>query len=256
VIRRIPIVLLLGSAISLAVPSQRVGLPQEIREIYIPGGEVTPKPRRDRKPPLSVRLLEMKPAKDGHRYDFEVQGLEPGHHNLAHFLEAPEGTVIPAIPLEITSALEPGLVRPHEIATGELPELGGYRTTMIILGSVWVAGLAAILIWRKKKPLADGAGVVIPPTLAERLRPLVDQAAKGNLPSEDRAKLERLVIGHWRQRLPDIAALSPAEAMMQLRTDPQASPLILAMERWLHSRDSHASAADIEALLAPYSEHH
>ena len=251
-IRRAATALLLGSAFSLAVPSQRVGLPLEIREIYIAGGEVTPKPRRDRKPPLSVRLLEMKPAKDGHRYDFEVQGLEPGQHNLADFLEAPEGTVIPAIRLEITSALEPGLVRPHEIEAGKLPELGGYGTTMLILAAAWVAGLAAILIWRKKKPLADGAGIGAPPTLAERLRPLIDQASKGDLSSEDRAKLERLVIGHWRERLPDTAALSPAEAMMELRTDPLASPLILAMERWLHARDSQTSAADIERLLAPY----
>lgn len=251
-IRRISISLLLGSGILLAVPSQRVGQPLEIREIYIPGGEVKPKPRRDRTPPLAVRVLEMKPAKDGHRYDFEVQGLEPGQHNLADYLEAPDGTAIPAIPLEITSALAPGLVRPHPIGAGELPKLGGYRTTMIILGSIWLAGLGAILLWRKKRPVVDSAGTVEPPTLAERLRPLVDSAAKGDLSADDRAKLERLVIGHWREQLPDIAALSPAEAMMKLRADPQAAPLILALEHWLHARDSHTAATDIERLLAPY----
>jgi hypothetical protein len=255
-IRRVLIALLLGSA-SLrgqeAVPTQRVGQPLEIREIYIPGGEVKAKPRRDRKPPLMVRVLEVKPAKDGFRYDFEVQGLDAGSHNLADFLEAPAGTVIPAIPLEITSALPPGLVHPNKNEAGELPKLGGYRTKMMVLGGIWLAGLGAILLWRTKKISTEGANAEIPATLAERLRPLVDSAAKGNLSSDDRAKLERLVIGHWRERLPDIAALSPAEAMVKLRHDPQASPLILALERWLHARTNDTSDRDIEQLLAPYA---
>jgi hypothetical protein len=249
---RIPVIFLLGCGLLSAAPSQRVGMPLEIQEVYIPGGNVKPKPRRDRKPALVVRILDTRPAKDGHRYDFEVQGLEPGQHNLADYLDAPEGTTIPAIPLEITSTLEPGLVRPHPIGDGPLPELGGYQTTMVILGAAWLAGLGAILIWRRKKAAPETSDTAAPLTLAERLRPLIDEAAKGNLTSDGRAKLERLVIGHWRERLPDIANLSPAEAMMKLRTDPQAAPLILALERWLHARDSHTPAADIERLLAPY----
>lgn len=250
--RRIAILFLLGSPVLSAVPTQRVGLPLEIREIYILSGEVKPKPRRDRKPPLSVRVLEVKPAKDGYRYDFEVQGLEPGNHNLSDYLDAPEGTTIPEIPLEITSALEPGLALPHEVGTGKLPQLGGYRTTMLTLAGIWLAGLGAILFWRKKKNAPDSSGQELPPTLAERLHPLVDGAAKGELTSDDRAKLERLIIGHWRERLPEIAALSPAEAMMALRADPQASPLILALEKWLHARNPSMAADEIDRLLAPY----
>lgn len=251
-IRRAAILLLLGSSALSAVPSQRVGLPLEIREVFIPGGEVKPTPRRDRKPPLSVRVLEVKPAKDGHRYDFEVQGFEPGNHNLADYLDASEGTVIPGIPLEITSALAPGLVLPHKIGGGELPRLGGYRTTMLTLGAIWLAGLGAILFWKNRKNAPDSAGNELPPTLAERLHPLVERAAKGGLSSDDRAKLERLVIGHWRGRLPEIAALPPAEAMMKLRADPRASPLILALEKWLHARNPPTDAGEIERLLAPY----
>ena len=104
-IRRAFIALLFAASPLLAeTPTQRIGQPLEIREIYIPGAEVKAKPRRDRKPPLMVRVLEVKPAKDGSRYDFEVQGLEAGTYNLADFLEAPAGTAIPEIPLEITSA--------------------------------------------------------------------------------------------------------------------------------------------------------
>lgn len=259
--RRILIALLFSPMALLAedaapVPTQRVGLPLTITEIYIPGGEVKAKPRRDREPPLVVRILEVKPAKDGSRYDFEVQGLEAGRHNLSDYLEpadGSQGTKLPEIPLEITSALSPGLVYPNKIERGVLPKLGGYRTTMIVLAGAWLAGLGAILLWKKKKPAGQDASNAPPPSLAERLRPLVDEASKGNLSPDDRAKLERLVIGHWRERLPEVAALAPAEAMVKLRNDPRASPLILALERWLHAPSSATSQTEIETLLAPYA---
>lgn len=247
------LVILLFSASSLLAetPTQRVGQPLEIREIYIPGGEVKPKPRRDRKPPLTVRVLETRPAKDGFRYDFEVQGFEPGIHNLADYLDAPEGTTLQAISLEITSRLAPGLQNPHPVEPKSPPKLGGYKQMMILLGTVWVAGLLAILLWRKKK-----AGTTELPaaraTLAERLRPILENASKGTLSSDERARLERLLIGHWRERLPEIAALAPAEAMATLRTHPEASPLILALERWLHARDATLSDEEMERLLVPY----
>jgi hypothetical protein len=254
VIRRVIITLLLAASPLLAeTPTQRVGQPLEIREIYIPGGEVKAKPRRDRQPPLMVRVVEVKPAKDGFRYDFEVQGLEAGSYNLADFLEAPAGTTIPAVPLEITSALPPGLVHPNKNQAGDLPKLGGYRTKMMFFGGLWIAGLVGILLWRNKKQLGAGSDAGVTLSLAERLRPLVGAAAKGELSSDERAKLERLVIGHWRERRPDIAAMAPAEAMVKLRTDAEASPLILSLERWLHAPSSDTSTTDIEKLLAPYA---
>lgn len=253
--------LLLGLLLALAplhaaeesVPTQRVGQPLRIDDIYIPGGEVKAKPRRDRKPPLVVRVMEVRPAKDGGRYFFEVQGLEAGRHNLADYLEAPEGTVIPEIPLEITGELAAGLVRPHATEKGELPVLGGYRTKMITIASLWGAGLIGILLWRKKKSTETGEDFASRPTLAERLRPLVGAASKGELSTEERAKLERLVIGHWREKRSDIAVLPPAEAMVKLRTDPEAAPLVLALERWLHAPTGSTPPNDIEQLLAPYA---
>jgi len=257
VIRRIFIACLLAAAPLLAeIPSQRVGLPLVLREIYIPGGEIRPKPRRDREPPLVVRVLEIRPAKDGSRYDFEIHGLEPGVHDLADYLESADGAAtveIPEIPLEITTALPAGLPIPHPVTPGELPELGGYRMKMIAVAAVWAAGLVGLLAWRRKKPVADGTAEAAPPSLAERLRPLVGRAAKGELSADERASLERLVIGHWRGELPEIAAMAPAEAMAALRRHPDASPLILALERWLHARTSEADPAEIERLLKPYS---
>jgi hypothetical protein len=40
--------------------------------------------------------------------------------------------------------------------------------------------------------------------------------------------------------------------MVELRTHPEASPLILELERWLHARNSRISVAELDPLLAPY----
>jgi hypothetical protein len=122
---------------------------------------------------------------------------------------------------------------------------------MIALAAIWLAGLATILFWKKKSKIAATTEVG-QPTLAERIHPLLADASAGRLDAAGRATLERLILGHWRERLPDIADLSPTEAMVKLRHHPEASPLVLALERWLHSRDSQTSPAEIERLLAPY----
>lgn len=233
----------------------RVGQPLVLTDLYIPGGAVEPTPRRDRTPPLVVRLLETKPAQDGYRYDFEITGLDPGTHNLADYLTAVDPSDAPEIPeilLEITSGLPEGIVLPSELPPAKLPALGGYKTKMIAAAAVWGVGFVALVVWIRRKKKAAAVSSEHVATLAERLRPLLERAASGNLDDSGRASLERLVIGRWREKLPEISALPPAEAMVKLRAHPEASPLILQLERWLHAREGNVSPADLEALLAPY----
>ena len=249
--------ILLGMMASAFAESRevRAGQPLVLTDLYIPGGAVEPTPRRDRTPPLVVRLLETKPAQDGHRYDFEITGLDPGTHDLADFLTAVNPADAPDMPeilLEITSGLPEGIVLPSELPPAEIPALGGYKTKMIAAAAVWCAGLVAMVVWIRRKKSGATISSEHVATLAERLQPLLERAASGNLDDAGRASLERLVIGRWREKLPEISALPPAEAMVKLRVHPEASPLILQLERWLHAREGNVSAADLEALLAPY----
>ncbi len=246
---------MLSAALAEPQRSGRVGQSVFLTDIYIAGGEAKPLPRRDRNPPLVVRLLDTKPAQDGFRYDFEITGLDPGKYDLAKFLTAADAANPPDFPeilLEIVAGRSEGLVLPHEIGQDELPQLGGYRRMMTILAGVWLAGFIGLLIWKRGKSVVPGSTEAAPPSLRERLQPLVLQASKGDLDSSGRAALERLVIGHWRERLPEVASLPPAEAMVKLRAHAEASPLLLEIERWLHSRDPSVSSDRIEALLAPY----
>ena len=122
-------------------PTQRVGLPITLTDIYIPGGEVRPKPRLNREPPLVLRLLETKPAADGLRYDLEIYGLEPGTYNVADYLEAVDPAKppqFPEIPLTITTELPPGLPKPTELVSTPPERVGGYFAVALGLAFLWL----------------------------------------------------------------------------------------------------------------------
>ena len=170
--RQILLVAVFCSAALAEIPmTARVGQPVLLIDIYIPGGEVKPLPRRDRTPPIVVRLLETKPAQDGFRYDFEITALDPGKHQLADYLSAVDPAVPPELPdilLDVSSGLPPGLVLPHEQPEAELPELGGYRTKMTVAAAAWLAGLIGIIVWKRRKSDVQSEDPAAP-GLAERL---------------------------------------------------------------------------------------
>jgi len=235
-------------------PGQRVGLPLIIEDQYLPGPLLEVVPRRDREPSLVVRILETKPDKDGFRYTFEVQGLDPGTHNLGEFLRdahTESGSSTHEIPVMITTEIPPGLVRPSELASNPVPGIGGYRTLVNVLVVVWIVVLALLAnSLRKKRPtLAAG---VIPASLAERLKPLVQKASREALSTDEQAHLERLLVGHWRERLPEVQGMTAVETLRFLRQHPEAAPLLLKLEHWLHARDSRLDSVALEQLLKPY----
>jgi hypothetical protein len=151
----------------------------------------------------------------------------------------------------ITTDLPPGLPRPADLAPKSAPKIGGYRTVLKVLGVLWVIVLLVIInSFRKKKTAASQE--TRPPSLAERLKPLVEKASGESLSTDDQAQLERLLVGHWRERLPEIANEEPAKVLRHLREHSEASPLILQLEKWLHSPNPNFSSDDLDQLLAPY----
>ena len=235
--------------------TQRVGLPLLLEDLYLAGPQLEPIPRKDREVPLIVRLVEIKPAQDGFRYAFEVQGLEPGSYNLGDYLHetsSESGTSSHTIPLTITTALPPGLPQPATLQPSPSPRIGGYRALIWILGLLWIAGLAWLFFSNRKKAPATHSNETTQNTLADRLKPFLQKASQGNLATDEQAQLERLILAHWRKRLPEVTVLPPAESLTLLREHPEASPLLLKLEHWLHAPASDISSAEIDLLLKPY----
>jgi hypothetical protein len=245
-----------------ASPADTNGAPRNIGlegkiSLTLPRADYRPRPLDDRTE-LIVRLESVGAASNGqHRYEFYYMGLEPGAYRLADFLVRPDGSR----PDELSDIrLQVGAVLPED-HDGQLnayvprpfPFIGGYRAFLAVLGILWAGGIAAFAwSYRKKRVVAAPMAVAATPSLAERLRPLVEAAAAGRLSTEGKAQLERMLLGYWREKL-DLAHLRMAGALTRLREHAEAGQLLRALERWLHRREG-ASAEEVAALLEPYRQ--
>ena len=233
--------------------SPTVGVRGFIEQIVLPG----PKLRvtaQHQSSPVIVRIVHVFPHGRAFRYDLEFYGLEPGEYDLSDFLEPAEGTKavkLPPLPITIRSVLPAGQVEPNPLPDGRLPRLGGYRLWMTAAVAVWMGGFAAILLAGRRKPPVT-APAERPLSLADYLRPRLQQALEGRLSPEHHAELERMLFSWWRMRL-GLMETDPAEAMRQMRADPQAGPLLNRMEQWMHHPDGRKTA-ELTELLKPYRD--
>lgn len=259
--RVLPAILLAGAPLLAAAAqdlrwTSSVGVPVRIQDLVLPGPRLEPVPQSFESP-VSVRLLAARPHGDSFRYDLEVYGLDPGPHDLREYLADPTGAPLvelPPLTLEVTSVLPPGRVRPRALGAGEPPVPGGYRTTLFVLGALWIVGLVALVASGRRARRQEQAAQEHPQTAADRLRPLVERALAGELGQQERARLELNLIAFWRERLA-LADLTTAQALHRLREHDRAGPLLEALERWLHRPGSPDSTReDVEALLAPYRD--
>ncbi|CAN5917066.1 hypothetical protein BH23PLA1_BH23PLA1_36970 [soil metagenome] len=231
-----------------------VGVPARINQLVLPGTELEAMPLEDRALPIVLRIAEVFPHGDAFRYDLIYYGLEPGAFDLRDYLLRKDGSStadLPPIPVTVHSILPPGQIEPNRLEPEGSPFLGGYRAFLIALGVVWTLGVL-VFLWKgqQKQIQARAIEAAKPMTLADRLRPLVEQALAGALDKGKQAELERLLIGYWRRRL-GLEATEPAEMIAILRRHEEAGPLLLSLEDWLH-RPNPRQDVDIPRLLDPY----
>jgi hypothetical protein len=231
-----------------------VGMSGKIEQVVVPGSELEVKPLEDRRAPFVLRIAAVYPHGTAFRYDLVFYGLEPGRYDLRDYLRRKDRSAtgdLPPIPVQVDPLLPPGQVEPHALALERAPWLGGYRLILAVGGSLWVAGLAAILLLGRRKPSDAQAGADRPLDLADRLRPLVDAALSGTLDKGRHAELERLLYGYWRKRL-RLERAGPAAAIRQMRDHPEAGALLRKLEEWLHKPGGTRERVDVEPLLRPY----
>jgi hypothetical protein len=235
-----------------------VGMIGKVEQILIPGGELEAVPTTDPLAKIVVRVADTFRHGDAYRYNLEFTGYEPGLYDLAKSLKRknPEETAgnIPSIEIEITSSLPPGQIEPAKPKTPQIREWLKYWTILDLFVVVWIIGLA--LLWGKAK--ATGRATVQadtpPPSVAQRLKPLVQAACEGTIEPHKRAELESLLINYWSDRLHLNQEIAPGQILTLLKSNPEAGPLINRLEEWLHMPpgQGRATTDDIAGLLQPY----
>ncbi|MHC5021447.1 MAG: hypothetical protein ACYTGX_15350 [Planctomycetota bacterium] len=231
-----------------------VGVHGERQGVIVPGPECEPIPLTDRRQPMVVRIIRTYPHGSDFRYDLAYYGLEPGTHNLLAYLRRKDGTPLTGVPpvqVEIVENLPDGQVRPTDLDEAPHPRVGGYTLLLWAGGIAWVAGLLAFLFLYRPRAERGGPAGPKPVTLADRLRPLVEQARGGSLEAPGKAELERLVLGYWAGKL-GIASIGSVEALQQLKAHGEAGALLRQLETWLHAPPGRAGDVDLQHLLAPY----
>lgn len=234
--------------------SRNIGIEGSVA-VVLPRADYQPRPLDDRTE-LILRIERVTAvASNQHRYDFFYMGLEPGAYKLADFLIRPDGSrpdelgdlriqVRALLPEEHDGKLNAYTPRPF-------PFIGGYRAFLVVLGIIWIGGIAAyVFLTRKKRVVTVPIAAPPAPSFAERLRPLVERAAAGTLSVGEQANLERLLLGFWREKL-SLSELRIAEAVIKLKGHAEAGELLRALERWLH-RPGGATREEVVKVLEPY----
>jgi len=237
-------------------PTRTIGIEGYVA-LELPRPDYRPRPLDDRTE-LILRIEAISAAMPNlHRYDFYYMGLEPGFYSLADYLIRPDGSR----PDELSNTLvhvrailpDDHDGRLTDYTPERFPFIGGYRVLLGVLALLWVGGIAAFAVASRKKRVVAVPVVVVPePSFGERIRPLVEAAANGKLSLDDKALLERLIMGFWREKL-GLPDLRMAEALQRLKAHAQAGEILHALERWLHQR-SGASPDEVNSLLEPYRQ--
>lgn len=211
------------------------------------------------KSPMAVRVAAF--TDDGAAaglYDLRFIGSVAGEYDLREWMERIDGGPVEDLP--------PASVRIVSILTDDhtgeltgtgnagLPWLRGYRAALIGTGALWLAPIGIVLIKRtirrRKPPTAVPEST--PLTLADQLRPMIEAAMAGSATDEDLARLERMLMAYWKERL-GLQQKAPGAALAALKSDPEGGKILRAVEHWLHSRDKSDMALDeVGRLLAPY----
>ena len=231
-----------------------VGMFAPISQVYFPGTELMPDPGIGAAAGLMViRVDGVYPHGDGFRYDLSWSGERPGEFDLTQWLRRRDGTPttdLPALPVKVTSLLAPERFTPNDLRPPAGGWVGGYRVMLGLLGVFWLAGLAALLWFRPKAP-GTGAAQSSGRRRLEQIRGQLEAVlGRGELSTADKASLETLIVGFWREQR-KLTALEPAALLQTLLADPDSGPLLRQLERWLYDRPQRADSAELQDLLLP-----
>ena len=140
---------LISSLCSFSQTKAPLGLPETLEDLFIPRPKIEVIPRTNNESSLVIRILKIKPAAEGFRYDLEIYALDPGIHRISQFLRyatdrSPVQSLDATFEVTTTHPLDT-LPKPSEPEPVEPEKLGGYKNLIIILGTFWVLIFFAII---------------------------------------------------------------------------------------------------------------
>ncbi len=139
-----------------------------------------------------------------------------------------------------------------EGARSRLPSYPSRTRWLPFAAVLWALPLLWVLVRWIRRPRIRPEPQASPPTLAERLEPLLGKASRGELDPAGKAKLDRLMLEAWSVSL-RISDLPPGEAIAAIRRHDRAGALLGEVERWLYAPNgAEINSERVAELLEPY----
>lgn len=229
--------IVIAAVVAADPPTALRGLASSVEVDYAP----TLRAKSEQQPttPILVRVARLTAS----RQRVEFIGAVAGAFDLKDFLEREDGQALmdlASIPVSIVSKLPPG----HGADLFDSGESwfnwrAHYRELLIAAAAVWLAAPVGVLIWkaaRRPRP-TPAPPPPAPITVEGLLREALESAGGRVLTVEERGRIELLVFRYFADRLgrPELAEADPAVVYHAVRETPDARPLVIALERWLHA---------------------
>ncbi len=204
---------------------------------------------------VNVRIAQVTGAPGGRVYDVRYLVNREGDYDLRDYLTSASGVPPEGLPVfkfhgdpKLSKELEARIRETEQVGV----QVGGrYYTKLTILGCVWLACLYPLIFWGRPKRIVV-APPVPPLTEAEELHGLVAKLRAGALDAAGQARMEMILLRCWRAGLlrPDAPM---AEVLAAVAKDGRTAEDLRRLHAWLYRRDSHVTAEEIAALVAPYA---
>lgn len=256
---RLGCILLALAATTVALPEfawseeVRIGIEGRYSLTY-DGPKLAAKPVDDDSP-IHLRIAQITSSNKGRVYDLRYIGQSAGTFDLGDYLIQSDGQPRGELP-DMSVSIRESLPADHNGELEEIPDPGissalPYQLLLYFAGSAWALAVVWLIVRRiGNRPKTTPIEKASPPTLADQLKPLIEAAMNGRLMPAEKARLEWLLLAHWRERL-DLAGMPTVELLKRMRNHAEASSLLLRLEEWLYHRPT-KDGENIAELLAPY----
>jgi hypothetical protein len=203
---------------------------------------------------VSLRIAEDARQGASRVYDVRYVVSLPGEFNLMEYLASADGTPLSGLP-PFKVRGRTSLTKDIETRIREIEDVGvqiwhWYYEALAGLGVAWALWLAAlVLVGRPKRP-PKPAPPPPAPSLAEVIARYFEALACGDLPVEDKARLEILLLKYWRERL-GLRHDRMADSCRRIQRDATLGRAYEAVEGWLHDPSGRDGPAEVVKRCAP-----
>jgi hypothetical protein len=188
-------------------------------------------------------------------YDVRYVVNLPGEFDLTDYLTSSDGSPIDDLPSFKVRGLT-SLTKDIETRIQEIEDAGvhiwhWYYETLAALGVCWVGWLLGLIFVGRPKRPSKPPPAPAEPTIAERIERYLEMLARAELTVEDKARLEVLLLEHWRERL-GLRRHRMASACRQIQQSDRLGQLYEKLAAWLHDPNADIGSGQ---FLEAYAKH-